>query len=209
MSSNSKSPMDVIVKQDESDVTATTIATYGLSGCYFILVDGYYADQPVAFLMHHSTWIEPKSKIPGKFLAWFLKAFTKKMNERRAVFSSKNDFLIENFSNMQLLVGGSRTVDSDPIKNAFSLLLEPNTMRDKIKSLLNDQEKDFMDLLINHTTIMTGFTYLATNEEEDRGEQLLENHMTSFQPFNFMIIGDNFGSFSDEIVSSCTLPPSE
>ncbi len=111
---------------------------------------------------------------------------------------------------MQLLVGGSRTVNIDPIKDTFSLFVEPNkSMQDKIKSLLNEQEKRLMDQLIGHTTIMTGFTYLVTDEEEERGKQLLENHMTSFQPFDFMIIDDNFGSFSDDIVSSCVLLPSE
>jgi short-subunit dehydrogenase len=85
---------------------------------------------------------------------------------------------------MQLLVGGSRTVNIDPIKDAFSLLVEPNTMQDKIKSSLNDQEKDFMDLLINHTTIMTGFTYLVTDEEEERGVFHL-NIFFSFKLFTF------------------------
>jgi hypothetical protein len=55
--------MDVIVEQDRRGITNTTIATYGLSPCYFILLDGYYNDidmkKPFAYFHHHSRWFEP------------------------------------------------------------------------------------------------------------------------------------------------------
>ncbi len=52
----------IIVEQDFSLMTSTKIVTYGLSSCYFFLVDGQYVDKLFAYLNHHSKWFEPGQK---------------------------------------------------------------------------------------------------------------------------------------------------
>jgi hypothetical protein len=67
--------MSVVVKQDHDGATTSTIATYKLSGCYFFLLDGNYADgvdtKPFAYLYHHSTYIEPDTMPLIYILAFF------------------------------------------------------------------------------------------------------------------------------------------
>jgi len=43
-------------------------------------------------------------------------------------------------------------------------------MFNKIKPLLNNEGKHIFDQIVDHTIILSGFTYLITDEEEERGE---------------------------------------
>jgi hypothetical protein len=74
----------------------------------------------------------------------------------------KTKFAFENFNNMQLIICGSRKVDVDPIKDAFSLLTNPN-------ELVKDKMKLLFDQLHNQVTIFDAATYLETDEEERTG----------------------------------------
>jgi len=72
--------MNVVVEQDKSRNTTTTIATYGLSSCYFSLLDGSYDDNSIskssAHLNPHPTWIESNTDPPIKIVIYFLKTLT-------------------------------------------------------------------------------------------------------------------------------------
>ncbi len=72
--------MAFVVEQDKPRITTSTIATYGLSSCYFSLLDGSYDDNSIskssAHLNHHPTWIEPNTYPPIKILIYFLKTLT-------------------------------------------------------------------------------------------------------------------------------------
>jgi hypothetical protein len=74
----------------------------------------------------------------------------------------KTILAFENFNNMQLIIGGSRNVDVDPIKDAFSLLTNPN-------ELVKDKMKLLFDQLHNQVTIFDAAAYLETDEEERTG----------------------------------------
>ncbi len=57
------------------------------------------------------------------------------------------------------------------LKNAFYLLIEANELKyQEIESMLEPDEKHLLKQLLSHTTILTGFTYSLTNEEEEYGE---------------------------------------
>ncbi len=72
---------------------------------------------------------------------------------------------------MQLMIGGSRKADIDPLKDAFSPLINPEKwVTDQMKSLLDDGCAYLFDQLQNHVTIFDATTYLETDEEEYRGE---------------------------------------
>jgi len=69
------------------------------------------------------------------------------------------------------MIGGSRKVDIDPLKDAFSLLINPEkSVKDQMKLLLDDEGAYLFDQLQNHVTIFYATTYLETDEEEYRGE---------------------------------------
>jgi hypothetical protein len=70
---------------------------------------------------------------------------------------------------MQLVIGGNRLLDVDPLKDTFSLLIRPDeTMLNQVNSSLGEQEKYLFHQLTDNTIILAGFTYLLTNEEEDQ-----------------------------------------
>ncbi len=59
-----------------------------------------------------------------KLLSSFLTKFAKDLNEKcPSLFLSDNKFSFNNLNNMQLVVGGSRFLNFDPIKDAFSILI--------------------------------------------------------------------------------------
>ncbi len=165
-----------MVEQGEHDMTTSTIATYGLSSCYFLLLDGYYDDggekKSFAYLNHHGEWIDPDTLPPIEIIDLFLNEivkFLKKYGPK--ILKLKNgSFSIEKISNVQLVIGGSRKVIIDPIKDAFSLLTGSNDLIDEIKPLLNKKYLPIIHQLKNNIIIYDGFTYLTTNVEDELGE---------------------------------------
>jgi hypothetical protein len=81
--------MNVVVQKEKHDVTIGTIATYGLSSCYFFLLNGNYYDdnitKPFAYLNHHSKWIEPDTDPPIEIVVSFLNIFTRFLKHLSAV----------------------------------------------------------------------------------------------------------------------------
>ena len=109
-----------------------------LNGIY----EGGGDDIPFAYLYHHSTWIELDTIPPTKIIADYLKKIFKFLHNRGdAIIGPKETFSLKNFKNMKLLVGGSKTMVKDPIKDAFYLLLNGSDylLFQKIKKLLENE----------------------------------------------------------------------
>jgi hypothetical protein len=138
--------MNVIVEQEKDDVAIDTIATYGLSSCYFFLLDGNYCDDnitiPFAYLNHHSKWIEPDTDPPIDIVVSFLNIFTRFLKHYLPkILPTQNKFVFTKLNNMQLVIGGSRKVVIDSIKDSFSLMIRSDQLiYDKIKSLRNEKK---------------------------------------------------------------------
>jgi hypothetical protein len=60
---------------------------------------------------------------------------------------------------MQLVISGSRKLDIDPLKDAFSLLINPEKLvTDQMKLLLDNEGAYLFDQLQNHLTIFDATT---------------------------------------------------
>jgi len=99
--------MNVVVQQEKHDVTIGTIATYGLSSCYFFLLDGNYYDdnitKPFAYLNHHSKWIEPDTDPPIDIVVSFLNIFTRFLKHYLPnILPTPSNFVFTKLNNMQL-----------------------------------------------------------------------------------------------------------
>lgn len=160
-----------MVEQDESKLTTNTIATYGLSPCYFFLLNGDYENKdhsiPFAYLCHYSQWIEPNTMSPGEIIVLFCNLFAERLLESKIEHFGAEKH-VGNFKNVHLLIGGSRKMRFDPIKDAFVFLLKfHHLIFDAMKSKLTSDAISLFDQVKHSTTIYDGFTYLQTNEEEE------------------------------------------
>lgn len=158
-------------------MTNCTIGTYGLCSCYFFLLEGYYKDGnnniSFAFLKHHSNWIDPDTLPPIEIVSSFLNEFARYLVKNLLkILKITKTFLFEKLNNLQLVVGGSKKVLIDPIKDAFSLINQTNELIDNkiASSLSSDEYLHLYNQIKNHVIILDGSTYALTNEEEELGE---------------------------------------
>lgn len=142
-------------------------------------MDGVYSEsdntQPFAYLKHHDTWLgenddDKKSSID--ILCSHLIEIVRNLKKLvPKLFQLKGEFSFKYLSHLQLVLGASQLRDVDPIKNAFHLLVEPvKSVHDEIRLMLRPDEIHLFNQLLEHTTILKGFTYPPSTEEEEYGK---------------------------------------
>jgi hypothetical protein len=115
--------------------------------------------------------MKAKKKGAHARLASFLQGFVDFLKNTKDVFSKSQDFKIENFNNLKLLVGASKLSNADGKKQACGLLINPsNSTCQKMKQLLRKDAQYLFEQLINRTTILKGTSYLSNDAEDLQGE---------------------------------------
>ncbi|CAF1050256.1 unnamed protein product [Rotaria sordida] len=171
---NIRNYADVKVTQDKANITRTTISTDHLSSCYCFLLNFHFGGRPYSYLNHHAKFLNLKISAPN-LLAILLGNI---VIDIKRILSGKQLSVVRTINiiqlkHLKLFICGGVCQDNDVIRNAFSLLLDPDESTSSLISNLFDKESKYLfDNLSNNTIIINPITYLQTSAElqQARGE---------------------------------------
>jgi hypothetical protein len=157
---------------DQTDISFTTISTYGSIGCYLFILDGLLENKPFSYLDHHS-WspsedtATPPSVLLTRLLSGLAKSLSKRIKNLPGL--GKTDGVVQSLTSLSLFVGGGNQQDDDAIRDAFALLqrVECPQVAMPNNEMGRDNVQHLLQQLHRKVTIIEPVSYLLSDELED------------------------------------------
>jgi hypothetical protein len=160
--------IDQFVDFRENKISFSTIGTDSVSSCTCILVIGNLKNRSFAYLSHYPECFEPPEDTTISTLVYFIEQISG--NIERAIKkeqppSDNREFQVDDLNNLQVLMGGHTEEERDLIREAFTLLNQPDC---NIEDLFHKpSSKHVYQQLKCKGTILSPTTLLLSDDEED------------------------------------------
>jgi hypothetical protein len=112
----------------EDKISYTTVGSDSLSSCTFVLVVGNLQHHSFAYLSHYPEYLEIPTNTPTSTLLYFIDQISLNIEghiNKKPPLNSQQ-LQINDLNNLQLLIGGGTEEKRDLIREAFTLLNNPN-----------------------------------------------------------------------------------